>query len=745
MDGDERRPGAGGAEAATTVVCLVTVRNRAAALVDDLDAMAEFADAVVALDDGSTDETGLILRAHQLVRLALANRVREHDAGGHECNNRNRLLTAAAELRPQWIISLDQGERIGSSDAMALRRFVTDEALPGCAYGFQRFEMGAGETFDPSFEWAYRLFPFRLGQHFASDAHDVVPVPLAIPTRLWLPTSLRIKHYGDAVVDARSPVWQERPPATPVLRAPLGAPAASEPPAVVRAERGRAKVVCMLPAHNAAHYLTDWFKSVAVFADAVVALDDGSTDGTAEILERHPLVDILLRNPPRADFGGWNDSMNRNRLLEAAGSLRPDWVIGVDADELVPPDEGAALRHFIDEDAVAGIAYAFPVYRMIDDVEHYDRRDNKGALRLFAYRPGQVLSPAALHLNPAPSSIPPGRRLVTNIRFQHLNGLTPQLRRARRQKYAEADPERRWHDDYSYADAPPGVVEAWSPRPPDLPVILEPLFEDWDNGSADELDPEWPVLSVVTIIDEGAVDEMAAFMGVLVEQKLRHPFEIIAVALGAEAADDIARLRPGTIVVQIAAHASPGASRNVGLRVARGDYVVFFDAPAALADGAAGALVAAHDSGVGVVSGCIANRTESAVGWAAYFTDAAHCSFAREPLVRIAGFDEKLIDGVEALARDRLIQRGQRAAHTELVTFGHRTDLGSTGDYLRQRYALGRAGGRDGRAQARASWRRPPDAAEPFDRVRVLVIGGLLARWAGSAYEQVLPRRSLRR
>ena len=188
--------------------------------------------------------------------------------------------------------------------------------------------------------------------------------------------------------------------------------------------------------------------------------------------------------------------------------------------------------------------------------------------------------------------------------------------------------------------------------------------------------------------------------------------------------------------------------------MARGDYVVFFDAGASLTPGALAALVESHDRGCGIVSGNVANRTESAVGWASYFADPAHCSFAREPLMRIGGFDEHLTDGLEALARDRLLEQGQRAAHTPLVTFGHRTDLRASGDYLGQRFALGRAAAHDARGplstlirrdarRLAGTWRaRPADRAESSDRVWALVVGGALATWAGAVYERLAPRRS---
>ena len=49
-------------------------------------------------------------------------------------------------------------------------------------------------------------------------------------------------------------------------------------------------IVSLLPARNASADLTAHLESVGHFADAVVALDDGSTDDTRERLAAHPLV-----------------------------------------------------------------------------------------------------------------------------------------------------------------------------------------------------------------------------------------------------------------------------------------------------------------------------------------------------------------------------------------------------------------------------------------------------------------------
>src|SRR2546422_3909092 len=114
-------------------------------------------------------------------------------------------------------------------------------------------------------------------------------------------------------------------------------------------------LVCLLPARNAAADLPELLEGAEGFCDAIVALDDGSTDDTQAILEASPLVEILLTNPPRAGYAGWHDGENRNKLLAAAAALDPGWIISVDADERIDPDDAATLRAFVDTDAVPGL------------------------------------------------------------------------------------------------------------------------------------------------------------------------------------------------------------------------------------------------------------------------------------------------------------------------------------------------------------------------------------------------------
>jgi hypothetical protein len=84
-------------------------------------------------------------------------------------------------------------------------------------------------------------------------------------------------------------------------------------------ESTQALVACLLPVRNCARHLPDWFETVRPLADTVIALDDGSTDDSVEVLARSDLVDVLLRNPRRDSYREWDDAANRNRDPTSAG------------------------------------------------------------------------------------------------------------------------------------------------------------------------------------------------------------------------------------------------------------------------------------------------------------------------------------------------------------------------------------------------------------------------------------------
>ncbi|WP_118182133.1 glycosyltransferase family 2 protein [Paraburkholderia phosphatilytica] len=84
---------------------------------------------------------------------------------------------------------------------------------------------------------------------------------------------------------------------------------------------------------NAASRLDECLAAVA-FADAIVVVDSGSTDHTVEIARAHGAR--VLSHPDWPGFGP-----QKNRALDALGT---DWILSIDADEIVSAELASAIR-----------------------------------------------------------------------------------------------------------------------------------------------------------------------------------------------------------------------------------------------------------------------------------------------------------------------------------------------------------------------------------------------------------------
>jgi glycosyltransferase involved in cell wall biosynthesis len=458
-------------------------------------------------------------------------------------------------------------------------------------------------------------------------------------------------------------------------------------------------LVCLLPVRNGAADLPGYLESASSFADAIVALDDGSTDETRDILAAHPLVRILLTNPPRPDYRGWDDGANRNRLLEAAAQLDPSWILSLDADERFAPGDDAALRRFVDSEALPGFAFGFTVYRMWGDLEHYDAA-GYWVYRLFAFEPGQRFGERRLHFDPIPDSMPRTRCLRTSLRIQHLAGMTAPRRQARREKYLQADPGR--VSGYHYADLTEARAEVkpWTARPAGAPVLLR----------ADARAADAPALTAV-IISRNDETRIARAVSSVVGQEAPWPFEVIVVTSGTDRTAEIVRREfPDVTLVELPRPALPGEARNAGLRLARGDYVSFPGSHVELPPGSLAARIEAHDLGYAMVTGTTLNGTQTRAGWASYFLDhssvlpdrpstnlvgaPAHCSYLRQALLDVGGFPEDMRAGEDTVVNNELARRGYEGYRAQEVRLVHHSPCRTTRKLLRHHFVRGRGYGR---------------------------------------------------
>ncbi len=435
---------------------------------------------------------------------------------------------------------------------------------------------------------------------------------------------------------------------------------------------------------------------MAGYADLVVALDDGSTDGTREVLEAHPLVHTVLTNPRRDGYVGWDDAANRSRLLEVAMGLSASWAMSLDADELIPPDDAVALRSFLSKEADPEEAYLFRVFRMIGDLDHHDGSD-LWVGRLFAPKPSHRFPSDRLHFVPLPTAIPSDRWRKTTVRIQHRGSLTADDRRARFAKYREVDPDRRWQSSYDHLLAAPSRPRSWWSRGRLLPTVVNAPVVDQDAARRDE-----PVVSVVVLVPPRVVpasdaisSEVASFDAAssdramaavrrtvesVLSQEVEESFEVALVTSAASAAAARAEWPQLSVVVHGAAAdggAGPGSIRNQAMTATVGRHVMFVESADVLDPGCLGAVAESHRAGWPMVGFVPRHVGRSRSSWAGYLIEWSgalpgrgafdfevaprRCSFHRELLEEIGGFPEDLPAGVEAAAAAELFDRGYGA------------------------------------------------------------------------------------
>ncbi|WP_409345582.1 glycosyltransferase [Paenibacillus sp. MBLB4367] len=97
------------------------------------------------------------------------------------------------------------------------------------------------------------------------------------------------------------------------------------------------RLSAIVPVLNESFFMPLYLESVSAFADEILIVDGGSTDGTLETIERFRGMgkcDIRVFSMPQTGqpyTEAWNEHAVRNFLIEQATG---DWIINLDADEM---------------------------------------------------------------------------------------------------------------------------------------------------------------------------------------------------------------------------------------------------------------------------------------------------------------------------------------------------------------------------------------------------------------------------
>jgi glycosyl transferase family 2 len=218
--------------------------------------------------------------------------------------------------------------------------------------------------------------------------------------------------------------------------------------------RGRARVLALVSFRDEARFVPGLFENLAAQVDGVVALDDGSTDGTADLLREQPMVVDLIEVPPGAQ-DELEDGRNHRALTEAAWRHSADWLLGLDADERLERDFRPRAEEEIARAERDRQAALWVWFRELWDAPDRVRVDGiwggKRKACLFRSDRGHHFDDRRVHANwaswpPAGDDYP-----QADLNIYHLRMIDPEDRRRRLMRYRRIDPDNVWQEmGYDY-------------------------------------------------------------------------------------------------------------------------------------------------------------------------------------------------------------------------------------------------------------------------------------------------------
>jgi hypothetical protein len=204
----------------------------------------------------------------------------------------------------------------------------------------------------------------------------------------------------------------------------------------------RVRLLALLAVRDEMAELPGLLANLAPHVDGIVALDDGSVDGSGDWLAARPEVLEVLR----VERGPWDEPRNHRLLVEAGVRHRADWLLSIDADERLEEQFRDRAERVIRRGRPLGL-HAFSVrLRDLWDAEDRVRVDGiwgrKRVARLFRALPDHAFDDAALHAHKAPlQARVRGRFAPADLIVYHRAMLTADGRAARRARYEELDPD----------------------------------------------------------------------------------------------------------------------------------------------------------------------------------------------------------------------------------------------------------------------------------------------------------------
>ncbi|MDR3295912.1 MAG: glycosyltransferase [Clostridiales Family XIII bacterium] len=230
-------------------------------------------------------------------------------------------------------------------------------------------------------------------------------------------------------------------------------------------ETGNKITLSMIVKDEEHRYLRRVLEGLKGHIDEAVIIDDGSTDDTVGICKRI-LTDIPLRVVENKESLFSNESALRKRQWDETVKTKPDWILNLDADELLEDNFWESVQGQIDDTDYD--MYCFRLYDMWN-ATHYREDEHWNAHRsyrpfLLRYQPAfrYLWNESSQHCGRFPMNLFSFRKSDAAARVQHLGWATEEDREAKFKRYQALDPDAVYGSKAQYdsiLDASPNLVK----------------------------------------------------------------------------------------------------------------------------------------------------------------------------------------------------------------------------------------------------------------------------------------------
>lgn len=219
-------------------------------------------------------------------------------------------------------------------------------------------------------------------------------------------------------------------------------------------------VVGMMRVKDELRWIGRVIDSMSSICSSVVVLDDHSTDGTFEFLEKLSPFVTVVKNP----YQGLDEARDKDFLLRVIVGLSPDWVLAIDGDEELEPKAEARIEHFLTrhgKDPEVSV-FAFKVCYLWDSPDQvrcdgvYEHFYRPSMFRLVGEPTGRLHFNKTggpgnhnLHCSNFPQGLK-GKIINVGVRLKHYGYMDAEDRKRKYAYYNRIDPGNITEDGYKH-------------------------------------------------------------------------------------------------------------------------------------------------------------------------------------------------------------------------------------------------------------------------------------------------------